>query len=174
MGRTRSSFNTGFVWTGPLCLSGYWTESCDTNSDLGSFWGSHGESVWGMNNDDDDVEEEEYDDEEGHRHENDGHRREVWTGPRWRGGHLLWLKVYELSRLLSCCKRACIIPALLRDTGRVWDFRSCAMGPAPSWFLMRKRDTVRKGGRLPAWPGLVKQSTEPHSGVFLSGVFYQS
>lgn len=34
-------------------------------------------------------------------------------------GHLLWLKVYELSRLLSCCKRACIIPALLRDTGRV-------------------------------------------------------
>lgn len=32
---------------------------------------------------------------------------------------LLWLNVYELSRLLSCCKRACIIPALLRDTGRV-------------------------------------------------------
>lgn len=35
------------------------------------------------------------------------------------GRHLLWLKVYELSRLLSCCKRACIIPVLLRDTGRV-------------------------------------------------------
>lgn len=59
-------------------------------------------------------------------------------------GDLLWLNVYELSRLLSCCKRACIIPALLRDTGRVWDFRSCTTGPAPSWFLMRKQDNVRQ------------------------------
>lgn len=79
---------------------------------------------------------------------------ERW-GRRWRGrwggftsddvwGHLLLLKVYELSRLLSCCKRACIIPALLRETGRVWDFRSCATVPAPSWFLTRKQDNVSR------------------------------
>lgn len=48
---------------------------------------------------------------------------------------LLWLKVRELSRLLSCCNLACIIPVLLRETGNVWDFRSWTMDPNPSWFL---------------------------------------
>lgn len=51
-------------------------------------------------------------------------------------GSLLLLKVWAFSRVPSCWRRACRIPALLRDTGRVRDFLSAATGPAPSWLLL--------------------------------------
>lgn len=63
-------------------------------------------------------------------------------GPRaagvscWRS--LLLLKVCAFSRVPSCCRRACRIPVLLRDTGRVRDFLSEATGPAASWLLLVK------------------------------------
>lgn len=76
-------------------------------ADFGLGFGTHD-----SNEEDDDDDDDEMTDYRGGSRGAFGLEVGVW-------GHLLWLKVYELSRLLSCCKRACIIPALLRDTGRV-------------------------------------------------------
>lgn len=59
---------------------------------------------------------------------------DIWERSVFEG--LLLLKVCAFSRVPSCWRRACKMPVLLRDTGRVRDFLSGATGPAPSWLLL--------------------------------------